>query len=109
MARPNFRQDRRLAEAVLHNPAIVPVLAARAARVRDRARALAPDDPSTGPPDLRSEIDSEVVRGPRGWVGRVVSRNWKGHFWEFGTARTPARPYLRPALEAVAGDMVVYD
>lgn len=35
-----------------------------------------------------------------GWIGRLGDEDFKAHFWEFGTSRNDAIPYLRPAAEA---------
>jgi hypothetical protein len=40
------------------------------------------------------------VDARRGLVLRVVARDFKSGWYEFGTARTPARPYLRPGVAA---------
>lgn len=40
-------------------------------------------------------------------TGRVNANDFKAHWWEFGTRRHPADPYLRPAATAVTGRPVV--
>lgn len=72
-------------------------------QVARRARELAPDDPRTGAPDLHTEIETDVKLTSDGWKGRVLDKNFKAAWYEFGTVRQNPRPYLRPALEQVVG------
>ena len=63
-------------------------------RVRKRTEALA---------------DSiEAIAGVEDGVatGRVNANDFKAHWWEYGTSRHPADPYLRPAAEAITGNPV---
>lgn len=84
--------------------------------VVEAARDLAPDDPQTPAPDLRSSIvaspqltrrarqngarqnEIEVYIGPSATAGRLVLNY--ASFKEFGTVHDPAHPYLRPAWDA---------
>lgn len=55
--------------------------------------------------DLRAAIHTEQD----GDDIRVIAgddRVFYGHFVEFGTSRTPARPFLIPALESRRGDVL---
>lgn len=61
--------------------------------VVDDARSLAPVDDG----DLRDSIQPIVFDD--GSVG-VVIRDWKGHFFEFGTVKMRATPMLMPAWDA---------
>lgn len=54
---------------------------------------------------LRDSIDSEVTTEPTGLVGRVIVGDWKANLVEYGTRLHPARPYLRPAIEAEVGPL----
>ena len=64
------------------------------------ASELAPDDPATGPDeDLHGSIVGEVALGEGGFRGRITARNYKGLFYEAGTALSGPRPFLRPALD----------
>lgn len=76
------------------------LLAGAARRVAADAADLAPDDPAGPPKDLHSSIRGAPVLTSDGWHGRVTVLNFKGGWYEFGTSRHPARPYLRPAAEA---------
>lgn len=49
---------------------------------------------------LRSSITHDVGQDERGLVGRVGSDVVYAPYVEFGTSRTPAQPFLRPALGA---------
>jgi HK97 gp10 family phage protein len=84
------------------------------------ARSLAPDDPSTPAPDLKSSIDVatqltrrhrgaqqnevEVYVGPTKQAGRAVL-NYAA-IQEFGSYKQTARPFMRPAWERMKG--IVY-
>lgn len=92
-----------------------PLLVKSLIPMRDLARAIAPDDPLTGPPwDLKSSI--EVRRRQRSGrarrdraLGKYNARAYMGPtaygypqatFREFGRIHQPATPYMRPAFEA---------
>lgn len=84
------------------------------------ARSMAPDDPRTSAPDLKSSImvatqltkrhrgekenDVEVYVGPTKQTDRAVL-NYASNV-EFGTFRAAARPYLRPAFHAESGKVI---
>lgn len=57
------------------------------------AKALAPVEEG----DLRDSIEATVFDD--GTIG-VIIRDWKGHFFEFGTVNMRAQPMLIPAVEA---------
>lgn len=61
--------------------------------VVDDARSLAPVDEG----DLRESIEATIFED--GSVG-VIIRDWKGHFFEFGTVHMRASPMLIPAWDA---------
>lgn len=51
--------------------------------------------------DLRDSIEGEVGTSDRGGhMGRVVAKDFKAAWEEFGTSRQSERPFLRPAAEA---------
>lgn len=72
-----------------------------AAAAAETARQLAPY--RTGA--LRDSIDYEVTSDGRGQIARVTVGDWKANLIEYGTSRHPARPYLRPAIEAEVGPL----
>jgi HK97 gp10 family phage protein len=49
---------------------------------------------------LRSSITHEIAADHRGLVGRVGTDVEYAPYVEYGTSRSPAQPYLRPALGA---------
>lgn len=55
-------------------------------------------------PELRGgrriHIDADTDLGPDGWEGRVVIRSPFWHLFEFGSRNNPARPYVRPGVQA---------
>jgi len=59
----------------------------------DDAKSLAPVDQG----NLRDSIGAEVDKD--GFIS-VVIRDWKGHFFEFGTVKMRAQPMLIPAFDA---------
>lgn len=87
--------------------------------IADAARAMAPDDPRTPAPDLKSSIgiatqltrrhrgekesEVEVYVGPTVQSGRSVL-NYASNV-EFGTFRAVAHPYLRPAFDSEQGNV----
>lgn len=88
-----------------------PLVVASLIPMRDTARYLAPDDPSTGPPyDLKSSIEvSTKKRGVKAFetLGSAVAYMGptrfgypQAVFQEFGTVNMTATPYMRPAFEA---------
>ncbi len=60
--------------------------------IAEDARSLAPVDEG----DLRDSIQTTVFED--GSVG-VIIRDWKGHFFEFGTVNMRAQPMLLPAWD----------
>ena len=83
---------RRIDEGVSHANLEQDALAAVEPVVHDAQR-LAP----VGEGDLRDSIQSMVLED--GTVA-VVIRDWKGHFFEFGTVNMRAQPMLGPAWHA---------
>lgn len=73
------------------------------ARTEAVAKSLAPDDPATIGDDIVSSIYHDTFLTPAGWQGRVGVTDFKGGWYEFGTSRQPARPYLIPAVEQEVG------
>lgn len=65
--------------------------------VVDRAKEIAPK--RTG--HLADSIEGHWEGG----VFRVTAHDFKGGWLEFGTARTPAEPYLGPAAVLVVGNL----
>lgn len=96
---PRFKPNPAFVRGLPANPQVKRAIESRTVTATALARELAPDDPSTGTPDLKTGIVSKIGLTGRGWVGRIESRNFKGHWHEFGTSRMAAHPYLRPALE----------
>lgn len=116
-----FKGFRELYRAIDHLPETVikkelePILVRSLTPMRNLARAIAPDDPLTGPPwDLKSSIEvSKKQRSGRARrnraLGKYDARAYMGPtkygypqatFREFGRINQPATPYMRPAFEA---------
>jgi HK97 gp10 family phage protein len=85
--------------------------------MRDTARYLAPDDPSTAPPwDLKSSIEvSTKARGVKAFEKLDAATAYMGPtrfgypqavMQEFGTVNMVATPYMRPAFDADKGKAV---
>lgn len=94
VARVRFKLDRRGVDQIFREPTMKVFLAELGEAVAARARILAPF--LSG--DLRNSIEVEVVFEAGRWICRVVARDFKGGWWEFGTEKRPAEPYLWPAL-----------
>lgn len=107
-------------EVVTQQNALRRALVKAAQPMADAARAMAPDDPQTPAPDLKSSIavatqltkrhraekehEVEVYVGPTAQVGRSVL-SYASNV-EFGTFRAAPRPYLRPAFHAEGGKVM---
>lgn len=110
-----------LYRAIDHLPEVVkarelePVVTAALEPIRDTARALAPDDPLTGPPwnlNTSIEVGTRQRSGrakhdralgqydARAYVGPTKYGYPQAIFEEFGTVHAPAWPYMRPAWDA---------
>jgi HK97 gp10 family phage protein len=110
---------RQLPEVAAQQGVLRRALVKAAQPIADTAVRLAPDDPRTPAPDLRSSIrvatqltkwqrrqtakenEVEVYVGPTTQPGRAVLRYASNV--EFGTFRAAPHPYLRPAFEAAQG------
>src|SRR5690606_528191 len=68
-------------------------------RVEEAAKRYAPVD--TG--ELRSSISSSVSGRGMNARGRVTAAAAHAAHVEWGTSRSPAQPYLRPAIRSVGG------
>lgn len=108
---------RQLPEVATQQNVLRRALVKAAQPIADEAKALAPDDPHTPAPDLKSSIavatqltrrhrgekesEVEVYVGPTVQAGRSVL-NYASNV-EFGTFRAAPHPYLRPAFQAAQG------
>jgi hypothetical protein len=90
-------------DEILRSQPVRAIVEDRTQAAAERASRLAADDPSTSGQDLHSNIEADVGLDAHGWVGRVNANDWKAGWFEFGTSRQAARPFLRPALEAEVG------
>lgn len=78
--------------------AITPVVERHTKAAEQKALSLVPVKSGL----LKRSIASEVKTKPGRWVfGRVAASAPHAHLLEYGTVRASARPFLRPALEAV--------
>lgn len=103
MTTAHFEEDPNFRAELLRSVGVKTVLEELAGRAAARAAELAPDDPRTQDNDLHSSVYGDVAMTPRGWAGRVGATNFKAPWFEVGSARTPARPFLRPAVEETVG------
>lgn len=60
---------------------------------------LAPDDPTTPPPDLRSSIRKKM--GEHDLAVVVFTDDFKARWLEFGTVKMAARPFFFPPYRAL--------
>lgn len=74
--------------------AVAPALDQSADELVTTQRSLAPDDPKTGPPDLKTSIkwrrENELQR-------IVFTDDFKARWQEFGTVKMAANPFFWPA------------
>lgn len=96
-----FKLDPKFDDELVRSPELRGHLEKLAKNAADRAKQLVPVD--TG--DLQDSIEGVVDFDRRGFVGRVDAHDFKAKWIEFGTVRRPARPFLRPALEAEVGPL----
>lgn len=104
-----FERDPEFENAILREPLLGAHLKERVDAAASRASDLAPDDPSTGPPDLHSSVFGDVELTARGFRGHVGAEDYKARWFEEGATGVPARPFLRPAVEQEVGPLGVSD
>lgn len=100
---PNFR------DALLRSAGVKEMLEERVGAAADLAAELAPDDPATTDNDLHTSVFGDVDLTQYGWAGRVGALNFKAGWFEEGAQGVPARPFLRPAVEAEIGPVEAGD
>ena len=61
--------------------------------------------PPVGSPRLTGNNARSIDFDVKGLTGRVFSTSGYGGFLEVGTARMPARPYFKPALDMNIGNL----
>ena len=64
--------------------------------------------PPTGSPVKTGTNQSSITMEQTGLTGMVYSTSGYGGYLETGTARMPARPYFKPALDANIGKFAQY-
>lgn len=92
-----FKANPAINAELRRSPGVAKAVERRAKVAAEIARRLAPRG-ATG--NLADSID--VVRRPSGEgdVFRILVRDFKGHWHEFGTSKMAAHPFLRPGVEA---------
>lgn len=105
MPKADIRLDAGLDRRLLGHDKVRSRLEQLTGDIARRAAELAPDDPQTGKPDIRSGVDADVDHDDKGvMVGRVNAHDWKSGFWELGhtgpDGRTRQKAFLRPAAES---------
>lgn len=100
-AKARFEADRRGLQELLHGPdgPVAKEILRRSQSVERAAKRLCPVD--TG--RLRSSIGKRLEQRPDGPTGVIGSNVEYAVYVEFGTSRSPAQPFLRPALDAARG------
>lgn len=105
MAGAHFEEDPNFRGELLRSAEIRAVLEEKATAAAKTASRLAPDDPRTSGADLHSSIVADVELTARGYAARVAALDFKAGWYEFGSSRTRARPFLRPAVEEEVGPL----
>lgn len=72
------------------------------APVGDRAHTL-PSGYVDEPGDYRDSISGEVVFEKGAWRGRVIARDYKAHWIEYGTRKMPKQAVMRRAAAHLRG------
>lgn len=93
----NVRLDQAAIRALAGNSGVKDGLDRVGSQVADRARAAAPRRTGAGAESISHEVGTDST-------GAFVHVSWdRDHFYmlfhEIGTSKTPARPFLRPALD----------
>lgn len=78
-------------------------------RAKPIAQDLAPKKTGDLQDGIEEEVQGEVGLGEDGFFGILKSTDFKGAWWEFGTSRHDAKPYLRPAVEALGLEVSASD
>lgn len=72
----------------------------------DTARRIAQDARRRAPRGSTGRLAASIKMKPEGpWDAKVEVGVFYGHFIEFGTVKTAARPFLTPAAEAARGPL----
>ena len=94
----HFHKNPLLEKELLAGDEMVEVLRVKARRGAILAKAIAPVE--TG--DYQRGIIADAGLDERGEAkGRIIAKDWKSGFIEFGTIKTPARAILRRAAETL--------
>ncbi len=102
MARSLFIQDPGFEALLARSTGLRRVLEGYAQEIAGHAQQLVPVREG----DLRDSIEADVqLETEGGFVGRVNVFHYTAHWVEFGTVRTRAQPFLRPAAEMVLGPL----
>jgi HK97 gp10 family phage protein len=83
--------------AVLRSPEVQAVLKSEVSKIESRAKSNARSISTSIANDITSDVG--VLNGQL--VGRVIAMNFKSHWFEFGTVKMRARPFLQPAAVAL--------
>ena len=92
-----FEYDPSFERAIVREAQMGAFLGEKAEAGVQEARAIAP----VASGEFRDSIHPEVVLGPDGYEGRIVSDDPKWFWLEYGTSRTPTFATLRRALDAL--------
>lgn len=106
---PGFIPSADLADELSRSTEVKELLEDLADTIAERASELAPYRTGDLAESLEGDVRSEVSLGEDGFVGIVSSDDYKAPWWEFGTSRNEARPFLRPAVEEQGLDLEASD
>lgn len=103
MVFPNYVPNPGFAEDFLSSTEALKIVEPIANTAADAAKARAPRRLG----HLIDSIEAEAGFDADGEAtGRVNAHDFKAHWYEFGTRRHPAEPYLRPGMEDATGQPV---
>lgn len=95
-AEVRFVANPRAVEQLLHDEGMRRMISRVGVAAKREVAARAPR--RTG--KLAKSVRYKLVETPDGWVASVNFGRFYGRFYEFGTSKTPARPFLRPGVRA---------
>lgn len=91
----NFQLDPGFEKAILRDDWVKEELRQRTEEMASKAKTI------TKSKSIRKGIEAVVEFENGRWVGRVIAKDFKSGWFEFGTVKMRARPFLAPAAMAL--------
>lgn len=97
VTRVRIEWDADFEQKVKDDPQAMRFMAEMAAAAQSGAQSVAPRGP--GPEHYADGLEGVVAKTAKGWVGVLVTNDWKSHWIEFGSAHNPAFHPVRRGVE----------